>query len=295
MPRTKVRMTRLFLLLGLASVPLASAQDAHEGLSADEVAKQLANPNNSLAKLTFKNQYRWYEGDLPDAGDQSNYTMLFQPIFPFSLGTTEAGWKETLFVRPAFPMVFDQPIPSFANGQFDFDDETALGDIGFDLAYAQTSKDGLVWAAGLVGTLPTATDSDVAGKQWRFGPEALFGKVSDWGVVGIFPSHQWNVAGWSDRGFSTTQLQVFLNFTPGGGWVIGTTPIMDYNWQTDEWTIPIQLIVSKTTHIGKMPVQFQLEANYYIERPDAFGPEWMIGLNVTPVVSNFVEKWIRGN
>jgi len=53
--------------------------------SAEEIAKELANPNNSLASLTFKNQFRWYDGDLPTAGDQFNYTTLFQPVFPFSL------------------------------------------------------------------------------------------------------------------------------------------------------------------------------------------------------------------
>ena len=26
-----------------------------------------------------------------------------------------------------------------------------------------------------------------------------------------------------------------------------------------------------------------------------FGPEWMIGFNFTPVVDNFVDRWIRGN
>jgi len=44
-----------------------------------------------------------------------------------------------------------------------------------------------------------------------------------------------------------------------------------------------------------MPVKIAAEINYYIERPDNFGSEWMIGFNVTPVVENFVERWIRGN
>lgn len=61
------------LLTAGVSIPLvAAAQEAHEGKSNDEIAKELANPNNSLASLKFRNQYRWYEGDLPDADDQSN-------------------------------------------------------------------------------------------------------------------------------------------------------------------------------------------------------------------------------
>lgn len=56
--------------------------------SADEVARELANPNASLAKLTFKNQFRWYTGDLPHADDQFNYTLLFQPEWLISLNIT---------------------------------------------------------------------------------------------------------------------------------------------------------------------------------------------------------------
>lgn len=61
----------LFVLIGLAGP--GSAQDkegtAKEELSADEVAKQLANPNTPLASLTL---YRLLMGAsvvLPDYGD----------------------------------------------------------------------------------------------------------------------------------------------------------------------------------------------------------------------------------
>jgi len=264
-------------------------------MSADEVAKQLANPNNSLASLTFKNQYRWYDGDLPGASSQGNYTMLFQPVFPFKLGDAPSGAKRNMFVRPAFPMLFDQPVPSVDSGGFKFDDETALGDIGFDLAYGVSEPNGFIWAAGMVGTLPTATSSSVAGKQLRLGPECLFAYAWDAGLVGIFPSHQWDVAGWGGNSFNTTQIQPIIKFLPGGGWSIGSSPIMNYNWMSEEWTVPINLTIGKTIQIGKTPVKLELEANYYFEHPDAYGPEWMVGFNITPVVSNFVEKWIRGN
>jgi len=266
-----------------------------EKKSADEIARELANPNNSLASLTFKNQYRTYKGDLPDADDQSNYTLLFQPVFPFTLEPRANGGKANLFVRPAFPLLVDQPVPVVSDGQFDFEGTTALGDIGFDIGYGVTEKNGLLWAYGLVGTLPTATDSDVAGKQLRLGPEALFAKFEKWGLYGLFPSHQWDVAGWSDDDFSTSQLQLFLKFLPGGGWSVGTSPIMNYDWESEESTVPLNLVASKTVHFGSTPVKLELEANYYVEQPDAFGPRWMIGFNITPVVSNFIESWIKGS
>lgn len=275
-------------VLSGASVPEYS-EEPH-AKSADEVAKELANPNNSLASLTFKNQYRWYTGDLPNAGDQSNYTLLFQPVFPFGLAPPPSGGKANLFVRPAIPLLVSQPVPEVSG----WDKVTALGDIGFDIGYGVTEKSGLLWAFGMVGTLPTATDSAVAGKQLRLGPEALFAKFEKWGVYGIFPSHQWDVAGWGDHSYSNSQIQLFLKFLPGGGWNVGTAPIMNYDWETHEWTIPLNLAASKTVMFGKTPVKLEVELNYYVKQPDAFGPQWMIGFNITPVVPNFIEKWIKG-
>ena len=48
---------------------------------ADEIARELANPNTPLASLNFKNQFRFFDGDLPDASDQWSYTLLFQPTY----------------------------------------------------------------------------------------------------------------------------------------------------------------------------------------------------------------------
>ena len=151
-----------------------------------------------------------------------------------------------------------------------------------------------ITALGMVGTLPAATDSDVAGKQWRLGPEALIANFEKWGLYGIFPSHQWDVAGWNDGYYSNTQIQLFLRYLPGGGWAIGSTPIMNYDWKTSDWTIPLQIVVSKTAKAGKMPVKLELEVNYYVEQPDSFGPEWMVGFNIAPVVANVFDKWIKG-
>jgi len=270
-----------------------ASTDSVPGKSADEVARELANPNNSLASLTFKNQFRSYTGSFPGADDQDNYTLLFQPVFPFALKPTDSGGKANLFVRPAIPLLFDQPVPVVNNGQPGFDDVSALGDIGFDIGYGVTEKSGLLWALGMVGTLPTATNSEVAGKQLRLGPEALFAKFEKWGLYGIFPSHQWNVAGWSDKSYSASQLQLFLKFLPGGGWAVGSTPIMNYDWENKAWSVPLNLTISKTVQAGTTPVKLELEVNYYVVHPDQFGPRWMIGLNITPVVHNFLADLVK--
>ena len=271
-------------VLSGASVP------AHEQ-SADEIAKELANPNNSLASLTFKNQLRWYEGDLPGADDQFNYTMVFQPVFPFTMPDHANGAKANLFVRPGIPILVNQPVFNAGNGTFD--SASGLGDIGFDIVYGVTEPNGLLWAFGMVGSLPTATDSRFASGQLRLGPEGLLAKFEKWGLYGIFPSHLWNVTGWRDDYYANTQIQPVITGLPGGGWSVGTTPIMNYDWAQEQWSIPLNLTISKTIKSGSTPVKLAVEINYYVKNNDAFGAKWMISFNVTPVVKNVFNSWLH--
>lgn len=113
-------------------------EDGQAAASATELARELSNPNTALASLSFKNQFRWFEGDLPDADDQSSYTLLFQPVLPFPL----AKKGTSILWRPAVPFIVDQPVwmiqgkPIFEVAELDFADETGLGDIAMDLAYS---------------------------------------------------------------------------------------------------------------------------------------------------------------
>ena len=247
--------------------------------SSAEIAAELSNPNTSVATLTFKNQFRWFEGDLSDADNQSNYLLLFQPGLPFVL---DSGDK--ILWRPAFPLFFDQPVLNASTGSFG--GETGLGDIAFDLAHAPKLSDkSIMFAYGLITTLPTATNNLGFG-QWTLGPEVLIGKVNPKWVAGVFPNHQWDVAGWTENTVNLTTIQAFYTYLPGGGWNVGTAPIMTYDWESEQWTVPLQLNVGKTVTWSGRPWKLSVELNYYVERADAFGPEWMIGLNIAPVVKN---------
>ena len=36
-----------------------------------------------------------------------------------------------------------------------------------------------------------------------------------------------------------------------------------------------------------------MELNYYVEQPDAFGPDWQVEFSVTPVVKNMLANWFK--
>ncbi len=254
--------------------------------SANEFAKKLANPNTPLASLTFKLQYRSFTGDLPDADDQDSMTLLFQPTFPFKLDN-----GDNVFFRPAIPYRFDQPVVDVNTGGFK--SEAGFGDISFDLAYGGTTKGGFLWAGGIVSTVPTATDDDLGADRFTLGPELLIGLITESYVLGAFPNHQWDVAGSGDADINLTSVQLFGTYLPGDGWNVGTTPIITYDHEIDEATVPLNITAGRTIFLGGRPWKISVEVNYYVEQPDAFGPEWMIGFNIAPVVENIFATWFE--
>ncbi|MCP4256202.1 MAG: hypothetical protein GY774_01590 [Planctomycetes bacterium] len=283
----KNKLSKLSKLALAASLVFSTSAMAQEpsGKSAEEVARELANPNTALATLNFKLQFRSFEGDLPNASDQNGTTLLFQPAFPFPL---ESG--DSIIFRPALPIIFDQPV--FNAGKQDFDSKTGLGDIVFDLAYARTSKAGILTAFGIVSSLPTATNK-LGNKRFTLGPEFLIGKLTKKYVLGAFPNHQWDIGGSGDADINLTTVQFFGTYLPEGGWNVGTAPIMTYDHNTDQWTVPINFQFGKTIIAGGRPWKLSMEINYYVEQADSFGPEWMIGLNVAPVVKNAMANWFK--
>jgi hypothetical protein len=100
-------MKHLFLILFILSIGVLSvnAQDTdataqQTDQSADDLAKQLANPNATLGVLFTQFDYVRYSGDIPNAG-QNGFVFNFQPSLPIPLGT-----GVNLFVRPLIPCLF---------------------------------------------------------------------------------------------------------------------------------------------------------------------------------------------
>jgi hypothetical protein len=42
-------------------------------------------------------------------------------------------------------------------------------------------------------------------------------------------------------------------FLPGGGWSYDTAPIMTYSHESEEWMIPLNLVIGKTVTINSRP------------------------------------------
>jgi hypothetical protein len=88
-----------------------------------------------------------------------------------------------------------------------------------------------------------------------------------------------------------TSAQLFATYLPGGGWNVGSAPVMSFNHETDDWTLPLNVSIGKTEIWNGRPWKLGMEINYYVEQPDPFGPEWMISFSIAPVVNNVLARW----
>lgn len=266
------KITAIALTAVLASTPALAADEK----SADEMAKELANPNNPNATLNFKYQYQEMKTG------QANQTLVFQPSMPFTLDN-----GDMMFFRPAIPLMVDLHTAEDSNGNWE--SETGIGDISFDLMYGGATKTGMIWGAGALTSLPTGDKDLGMGETTAFGPEFIVAQLGKTSVLGVHSSHVWDVSG--DIDVSRTNTKVIAVYLPGGGYNIGTSPDIAYDHVADQWTIPVNLSVGKTVMLNDRAWKFSVGINYYVEHDEEFGPDWMIEFTVGPVVENVINNW----
>ena len=182
--------------------------------------------------------------------------------------------------------MFQTPVPDSGGGFTNAGVE--LGNIGFDLAYGTTRESGLIHLFGVVGELPTNTDDAVGADQWQLGPEVAIGITKEWGLVGVLVTHQWDIAGDNAPDTSLTAGQYFYAVSLPKAFQITAAPAWSYDHNAtsgNKLTLPLGIGLSKTTITAKgTPLNFAIEYWHYVERPDAFGPDWQLTFNFTPVI-----------
>lgn len=245
-----------------AVAPAVHAQDA------DALAKQLSNPIASLSSVPMQCNYD--DGIGPDEEGDRLFINV-QPVIPVSISE---NWN--LISRTVIPVISQDDIFPGAGNQF------GLGDTVQSLFFSPKAltKGGWTWGIGPALLIPTATDDLLGGEKWGAGPTAvaLRQTKSGW-TYGALVNHLWSFAGEDERAdINATYLQPFLSKSLGQGRTVSVSLESTYDWEGEQWTVPINMGYSKVSRIGKQLVSYQGGVRYYLEAPDS-AAEW--GLRFT--------------
>jgi hypothetical protein len=214
-----------------------------------------------------------YDDGIGPSDDGSRSVLNIQPVIPFSFGE---DWN--IISRTIVPLVDQSDIFPGAGSQ------TGLGDTvqSLFLSPKAPTAGGIIWGVGPVFLLPTATDDLLGTGKWGIGPTGVVLRQQGPWTVGGLGNHIWSVAGDEDRAdVSQTFLQPFVSYTTPEAWTFTLQTESTYNWETEEWAVPVNAVASRVVTVGNRPVSFFGGVRYWAEAPDG-GPEgWGMRLGAT--------------
>jgi hypothetical protein len=227
-----------------------------------DLAKKLANPVASLISVPVQANY---DDNIGPGDEGSRLTVNIQPVIPFKLNE---DWN--LISRTILPVIDQNDVPVGT-------DKTGIGDVLQSLFFspAEPTAGGLVWGAGPVFLFPTASDELLGGEKWGIGPTAVGLKQSGPWTYGALVNHLWSFAGEDDRAdINNTFIQPFVTYTTATAFGVSLSAESSYNWDTENWSVPVNLSVSQMLSIGNQPVSIQAGVRYWLESPDTGAEDW---------------------
>jgi hypothetical protein len=243
------------------------------GDSDTALAKKLQNPVGNLYSLPFQNNTNFNYG--PNKGTQENLNI--QPVIPVHINE---DW--TLIMRAILPLIWQPSLAPAHTVPF------GTGPTSFSAFLAPSNPtNGWLWGAGPVVQIPTISSATLGSNLWGGGPTGVLVYMKGPIVAGALANNVWSFGGTSGpdgTAYNNFLLQPFFNYNFGGGWYVGTSPIITANWMTagnHAWTLPIGGNAGRVIKLGgKLPVNLSLGIYGNVLRPE-FGPTWQLRTQIT--------------
>ena len=116
-------------------------------------------------------------------------------------------------------------------------------------------------------------DDQLGGDQWGTGPTGVALKqIGPWTVGGL-ANHTWSFAQDEDNKINSTFVQPFLTYTTPKAMTYSLNTETTYNWEAEEWAVPINVMVSKMMKFGTQLVSLQGGVKYWAVTDSLRSPE----------------------
>ncbi|MDQ1347411.1 MAG: hypothetical protein QG573_782, partial [Acidobacteriota bacterium] len=187
-----------------------------------------------------------------------------QPVVPISIGEQ---WN--LISRTILPVVSQHELFPGAGSQ------SGIGDVVQSVFFSpkDPTSAGWIWGVGPVFLLPTGSNDLLTTDKWGAGPTAVVLKQAGPWTYGVLGNHLWSFAGDDARGdLSATFLQPFLTYGTPTGWSYTLQTESTYDWQSEQWSVPVNAVISKVTKIGGQLVSLAGGLRYWADGPEN-GPD----------------------
>lgn len=271
---SKLGSVLVVVLAMLCADGVVAQEQPSQGGDAESVAKQLSNPIANLVSIPL--QFNWEQGVGPN--EDLRTVINFQPVVPITLNQ---DWN--LIGRMILPYL-NQPelIAGVAP-------TSGTGDILLSAFFSPAQPRGAIWGVGPVFALPTTTDPLLGSGKWSAGPTGVVLIQSGPWTYGALANHLWSFAdtgNTSRRDVNQTFLQPFLAYTTKSAVTYNVNTEATANWEAssgEEWTVPINVTISKVTRLGPFPFSFAAGVGVFVERP-ADGPEWKLRFTATLIL-----------
>ncbi len=229
-----------------------------------EPEADMAQANNPLANMTAFNLHNYYIGKQTETDESANQFWL-RYARPFKLG---GDW----LMRASLPI---NTFPTTPEGN----KKTGLGDLNVFAAYLfDTGNPAVSFGFGPQINMPTATKDALGSEKWSAGfANILFDARSAKFQYGYLLTWATSFAGNDDRAdVNSGAFQPFAMYQLGNGTYLRSTGVWVYDFETENYTVPLGLGIGKAFKSGKTVYNAFVESQWSVADKGAGWPEWQV-------------------
>ncbi len=255
----------LFLLLAMHLVAqdtpvapegtqVATQETPAAAANSDALRKAAQNPVASLISVPIQDNFN----TAIDPGYRTQNVLNIQPVIPLK---ASENWN--LIIRWITPIIY-QPLPASPGAPEG--GVSGLGDMQPTFLLSPSKPHKVIWGAGSIFQIPTATSQYTGQGKLAIGPNVVALAMPGSFVMGVLINNIWSVAGSGSRAdVNQMLLQYFVNYNMKKGWYLTSQPIITANWNAPApngsvWTVPFGGGVGRIMKLGFQPVNISVQA-----------------------------------